>query len=142
MKRGRPFEPGNKFGRGRPKGSRNKRTLLLQELLDEHSPALLRKALVMAMQGDGPLLRTLLERSLPRYQDPPVRLGRFPMNTIDGLLQAQERVMKKVASGDITPAQAKQLDDLLETRRQLIVTQDHEKRVSTLEAAHHLNDSN
>ena len=26
MSRGRPFPPGNKFGRGRPKGSKNKRT--------------------------------------------------------------------------------------------------------------------
>ena len=26
MTRGRPFEPGNKFGRGRPKGSPNKKT--------------------------------------------------------------------------------------------------------------------
>src|SRR2546425_12528939 len=33
MKRGRPFEPGNKLGRGRPPGSRNKKTLIIQEIL-------------------------------------------------------------------------------------------------------------
>jgi hypothetical protein len=31
---GRPFQPGNRFGRGRPKGSRNKKTLLSHEILD------------------------------------------------------------------------------------------------------------
>jgi hypothetical protein len=36
MTRGRPFEPGNKFGRGRPKGSRNKRTAEAQALFDEY----------------------------------------------------------------------------------------------------------
>jgi hypothetical protein len=60
MKRGRPFEAGNEFGRGRPPGSRNQKTLVLQELLEEHAPALMRKALVMAMQGNVPLLKTLL----------------------------------------------------------------------------------
>jgi hypothetical protein len=31
---GRPFKPGNTFGRGRPQGSRNKATIALQEMLD------------------------------------------------------------------------------------------------------------
>ena len=44
-KRGRPFEAGNKFGRGRPLGSRNKKTRLIEELLDENSESLLHKAL-------------------------------------------------------------------------------------------------
>ena len=61
MRRGRPFEPGNKFGRGRPRGSRNKTTRILEELLDEHAPALLRKTLVMALQGQVPLLRKLMQ---------------------------------------------------------------------------------
>jgi hypothetical protein len=33
--RGRPFEPGNKLGRGRPKGSRNKAKSPGQDLLQE-----------------------------------------------------------------------------------------------------------
>ena len=44
MKRGRPFEPGNHFGRGRPKGSRNKRSLVANELLIEHGEAIVRKS--------------------------------------------------------------------------------------------------
>src|SRR5260370_17933086 len=35
MKRGRPFEPGNKFGHGRPGGSKNKRTQLAQKLFED-----------------------------------------------------------------------------------------------------------
>ena len=31
--RGRPFAPGNKLGRGRPRGSRNKATLVFQKML-------------------------------------------------------------------------------------------------------------
>jgi hypothetical protein len=62
-KRGRPFEVGNKLGRGRPRGSRNKRTLAVQELLNGHTEGLVRKALVMALQGDaGSLDLELLSR--------------------------------------------------------------------------------
>ena len=133
MKRGRPFEPGNKFGRGRPLGSRNRKTLLLQELLDEHAPALLRKSMVMALQGEVRLLRMLVELKLARPQDSPVKIGRLPMGTIDELLQAHQIVMNKLASGKITPVQAGQIDELLATRRQLIETQDLSTRVRALE---------
>ena len=133
MKRGRPFEPGNKFGRGRPKGSRNKSTLMLQQLLDEHAPALMRKSLVLALQGSIPLLRMLLSAKLPRPLDPPVKIGCLPLRTIDDLLQAHQTVMHKVASGVVTPTQALQINALLETHRQLIETQDLATRISALE---------
>jgi hypothetical protein len=51
MKRGRPFEAGNKFGGGRPRGSRNKRSLLAQQLLDSHGEAVVGRALVVAVSG-------------------------------------------------------------------------------------------
>ena len=133
MKRGRPFEPGNKFGRGRPSGSRNKRTLILQELLDEHAPALMRKSLVLALQGDVQLLRMFVELKLPRPQDSPVKIGRLPMGTIDDLLQAHQTVMNKLASGEITPIEAGQIDALLTTRRQLIEAQDLATRIRAIE---------
>src|SRR5205085_11160757 len=34
--RGRPFQPGNKYGRGRPRGSRNKLARVCQDTLDSH----------------------------------------------------------------------------------------------------------
>ena len=52
--RGRPFEAGNKFGKGRPRGSRNKTTIAAQELLNSYSEPILRKALVDGATGGGP----------------------------------------------------------------------------------------
>ena len=139
MKRGRPFEPGNKFGRGRPRGSRNKKTLILQELLEEHAPALMRKSLVMALQGDVQLLRMFLDRTLPRPSDSPVKIGRLPSGTIEEVLQAHETVLNKVASGELTPGQAVQINSLLQTRGELIEKQDLASRVHALEQVHSQN---
>lgn len=59
MKRGRPFEPGNKFGRGRPKGSPNKKKPLAQKILDENAPAIMALAINTAREDDK-MLRTLI----------------------------------------------------------------------------------
>src|SRR5205809_324860 len=106
VKHGKPFEPGNKFGRGRPPGSRNKRALKIQELLDENARPLLEKALAMALEGDSQILRSLMGYILPQPKDPPVRTGALRMGTIEELAQSQERLVKKVASGELTPSQA------------------------------------
>ena len=103
--RGRPFGPGNQFGRGRPKGSRNKKSLILQELIDEHRPALARKAMVLALQGDRVLLRMLLAADLPQTRGEPVNIGRFPVNTAEDLMNSHAKVINKVTAGEITPAQ-------------------------------------
>jgi hypothetical protein len=146
MKRGRPFEPGNRFGRGRPPGSRNKKTLVMQRLvdeihgaLDEYGPALVRKALSLAVQGDTRLLCTLLHL-LPRPQDSAVKIGRLPMNTLEELIESQGVVMNKVATGQITPTQAQKLDSMLENRRRHIETQDLARRVRALEQVQEQNE--
>ena len=48
-KRGRPFQPGNRFGRWRPKGSPNKKTLLAQQLFEDHSPAIMARVRIPMM---------------------------------------------------------------------------------------------
>jgi hypothetical protein len=63
--RGRPFQPGNTFGRGRPAGSRNKSTYALQSMLDQHAEVILKTAARMALQGDKSAIRLCIERLLP-----------------------------------------------------------------------------
>ena len=67
--RGRPFEPGNQMGRGRPAGSRNQNRLRAEDLLLEHADALIRKCVVMALQGDRVALRLCVERLCPTRRD-------------------------------------------------------------------------
>jgi hypothetical protein len=58
---GRPFERGNKAGKGRPPGSRNKKGILL-DMLQDRGEAILTKGIFMALSGDRVLQRVCIER--------------------------------------------------------------------------------
>src|SRR6266850_1308069 len=97
--RGRPFQPGNSFGRGRPHGSRNSATIALQKLLDGHGEAITKKCALMALQGDPTALRLCMERLLSPRKEQPVRFKVGPVTT------AVSAVVQAVGGGELTPAE-------------------------------------
>jgi len=133
MKRGRPFEPGNKLGHGRPRGSRNKRSWRSQHLLEEHEEAIVHKALVLALQGDAPLLRTLLAYVLQRPADRPVDTGPLHIGSAQELSKTLENVLMKVASGKLNLGHVQGVATLLEGHRRVLETHDLEMRLQALE---------
>jgi hypothetical protein len=58
--RGRPFQPGNKFGKGRPRGSRNKRTLMT-DAIKEHGEAIVKQCVVMALKGNPAAMKICMD---------------------------------------------------------------------------------
>ena len=56
MSRGRPFEPGNKCGHGRPKGRPNKKTPEAQALFEQNSAAIMALA-INSSREDPQMLR-------------------------------------------------------------------------------------
>ena len=133
MIRGRPFEPGNKFSRGRPRGSRNKRSACIQQLLEQYGETIMQKALAEAIKGDVPLLRTFLSFLLGRPGDRPIQTGPLPMGSLEELSKSSEKVLQKVASGKLSPGEARNLNDLMEDRRRVLETEELERRVRALE---------
>jgi hypothetical protein len=67
--RGRPFQPGNTFGSGRPRGSRNKKGLMLQELLLDNGEEIIQTLIDRAKKGDRAALALCMERLIPRLKD-------------------------------------------------------------------------
>lgn len=53
---------------GRPKGSRHKVTLAIEAMLEGEHEKLTRKAIDMALEGDGPALRLCLVITHPRSE--------------------------------------------------------------------------
>ena len=73
------FKPGNKFGKGRPEGSRNKVTISAMNLLKNEEEALSRKAVQSALSGNVQMLQFCLSRILPPVpKDTPVKLDGMP----------------------------------------------------------------
>jgi hypothetical protein len=134
MARGRPFEPGNTFGKGRPRGSRNKTTKAALELINSHSEPVVRKVIVMALQGNETMLRALLDRIVPARRETPVNIGQLPTGTIDDLAKADDLLVKLASSGKITIMDANGFGDLIEKRRKVLETEELEPRVRALES--------
>jgi hypothetical protein len=134
MARGRPFEPGNTFGKGRPRGSRNKMTKAAQELINSRSEPLVTKVIVMALKGNETMLRVLLDRIVPPLRETPVDIGKLPTTTIDDLGKANKQLVKLASSGKLTITEAKGLAELLEKQRRVLETEALEGRVKVLES--------
>jgi hypothetical protein len=126
--RGRPFELGNKLGRGRPQGSRNRTTLLAQEMLQSRAPEIVNKCLELALNGDSAAIRLCLERVAPVRSKRPVNLGALPMSTVAELSQASDLVLRKVISGELTILEARGMAQLIADRRKVLLVEEEEKR--------------
>lgn len=131
--RGRPFQPGNNFGRGRPRGSRNKKTAEVQQLLNEWSMPIARKGIKDALEGDTAVLRLFLDRILPARRQATVTVGSLPVGTAAEVSKSSEKVLHKVASGQLAITEGEGILNLLDTRRRTIETEELEKRISSLE---------
>ena len=135
MTRGVPFKPGNKFGRGRPPGSRNKKSRSAKRVIEEYAEAIARKALARALEGKGDpqILKALLTYVLPQPKDWPIEIGALPTATMAQLDQTSEKVLDSVGAGELNPNQAKAILPLLEERRQVIEIRELHARVDAME---------
>ena len=133
--RGKPFQPGNKFGRGRPRGSRNKLAVAAQELINLHSDSIVRTSIIVAVKDKkvAPLL-ALLDRIVPVRKEAPVNIGSLPTGNISEVSKSSEALVKKATSGKLTITEAQGIADLLEGRRKVIETEDLALRLAALES--------
>ncbi len=132
--RGRPFAKGDSGNpAGRPPGSRNRATLLAEQLLDGGAAALAQKALEMALAGDVVAMRLCLDRILAPRRERPVRLALPALSDAGDLGGAMAAVTAAAAHGAITPAEACELSQVLETYMRAVAAGDFERRLHQLE---------
>ena len=102
-----PGQSGNPAGR--PRGSRNKKTLMLEALLDDESETLMRRVIGLAKMGDDVAMRLVFARMLPPRRDRPVPLELPRIESEADARRASGDVMEAVGAGEITPQEAEQL---------------------------------
>src|SRR5471030_2729754 len=127
------FQKGQAPGPGRPPGSLNKSTLLLDQLASAATEAIVRSVQERAEQGDMYAAAILLARTWPRRRGRPVQLDLPSVTDTGGLVGAQAAVIAAMAGGKISPEEAASVASVLETQRRAIETNDHEKRLQELE---------
>ncbi|MGH1572670.1 DUF5681 domain-containing protein [Methylobacterium sp. P31] len=133
--RGR-FQPGQSGNpAGRAKGTRTRATLAMEALLDGEAEALTRKAIEMALDGDGPALRLCLDRLCPPRRDRHVPFALPPIACAADAVKASAALVAAVAAGELTPSEVAELGKPVETVLRGIELTDVQDRLARLEVS-------
>jgi len=124
-----PGQSGNPSGR--PKGSKNRKTLLIEEF-EKDGSAIARVVIDAALAGDMQAANLVLQRLSPplRARSEKVQFELTPDAPLT--TQAQE-VLSAVAAGDVDPSTGKILVDCIASFAGLKATDELEARINALE---------
>jgi Family of unknown function (DUF5681) len=132
--RGRPFRPGQSGNpAGRPKGSRDAASLLMERLLEGDAEEIGRKTIELALDGDSRILKACLDRLLPPRRDRLVPFDLPAMESAADLPKASAALLAAVAEGEITPSEASALARVIDTHAKAIEINELEQRLARLE---------
>jgi hypothetical protein len=120
---------------GRPKGSRNRSTLALEAIFEGEAEALSRRAIQMALEGDGPAMKLCLDRLLSPRRDRSISFDLPAINSAADLPKATEAMLRAVASGEITPSEAADIGKAVSAHIEAITAAQMADRLARLEEA-------
>ena len=128
------FKPGQSGNpNGRPAGSRHRTTLAIDALLDGDAERLTRKAIEMALRGDGTAMRLCLDRIAPARKDRPVPFTLPTLETAADAKGAAAAIVRAVSDGDLTPSEAAELSKILDNFLRVVEATEFEARLEALE---------
>ncbi|MFU2210799.1 DUF5681 domain-containing protein [Solidesulfovibrio sp. C21] len=131
---GKRFEPGQSGNpAGKPKGCRSRATMAAQALIDGKAEEVVNKALELALAGDGPVLRAILDRLCPPRKDCPIKVTLPAMESSADLPKITAAVLDAVARGELTPSEAQALAGLVEAHRKVLEQSEIEERLAAIE---------
>ena len=136
LPRGRAFPKGMSGNpAGKRPGTRNRATIIAEEMLDCETRPLLRGAIEDAKDGDRVMSRFCLARIIPPRRERPVRFELPPIRSAADLQIAMTAVLEAVARGEITVGEAYELAQTVDTFIRAIDAADVERRLQQLENA-------
>lgn len=129
--RGRPFQRGNP---GRPRGSKNRTTLLVEQLVAGEAANLTRRILELALQGNVKCLQICFERLSPRRNGRPIDFSLPAISNMHDIVKATAEVATAVNNGNLTAEEAGQLVHVLDSYSKVFMAHDFAMRLETLES--------
>lgn len=122
---------GNPFGR--PRGIKNKATLLAEALFEGEIEGICRKAIEEAKQGNMQAIKLVLDRILPPKKEALIFIDLPVMKAGADILEAVHRVVAAVCQGKITPSEGEVLTKIIDTQARAIEVNEFEQRLRYLE---------
>lgn len=119
--------------RGRPKGSRNKATLLAIAAMEGELSDVVRVVIDAAKGGDMAAARLVVDKLIPATRELPLSIQLPPVTSAEDCAKAQASIILAVASGTILPSEGEALASLIEQQRRSLETSDLHKRMEEFE---------
>jgi hypothetical protein len=129
--RGRPFPLGNP---GRPRGSKNRTTRLLEDLVAGEGDKLAQKMVELALAGNVKCLELCLDRLMPRRSGRPIDFTLPPVHEEKDVVVAMAAITTAVNDGRLTAEEAGQLVHILNGYAKALETYGFAARIAALES--------
>ena len=121
---------------GRPRGSRNKASLRMQEMLEQRAEELVNKLVAMAIAGNIGALRLCLDRLVPARRNEPLFCELPPLaEAADAAVAATAAIVSAAAAGDVTADEAAKLAKVISLYIDSLEAHQFEDRLAKLEGA-------
>lgn len=131
---GRPFERGQSGNlNGRPKGTRNKTVILLENMIDGEAEEICRTVINLAKSGDLQAAKILLDRILPAKKDRPVSISLPKVTDTKSAKEALSTIFEAMSEGEITPLEGEAFIKVIEMHNRTIEMLDFEERLKSIE---------
>ena len=119
---------------GRPRGARNKATMMIEAMFDGEAAEIGRKAIELAKEGHATAIKLILERTCPPRRGRPMNAVALPpINSAADVLAAAHAVAGAVSEGALTPDEARTLTGLIDAFRKTYELADIERRLAAVE---------
>jgi hypothetical protein len=129
-----PFQKGQSGNpAGRPRGSRNKAAMALQDLLEHDAESIARTVTHLAKDGNIAAIRMCMERLLPPRRHEPVTCDLPALDTAADAVAAVSAIVAAVASGDLTASEAADLAKVVDLHLLALGSAAFEERLARLE---------
>lgn len=119
--------------RGRPKGSRNKATLLAIAAMEGELSDVVRVVIDAAKGGDMGAARLVVDKLIPATRELPLSIKLPAISAVEDCATAQAMVLAAVATGDLLPSEGEALAGLIEQQRRSLETSDLAQRLAAIE---------
>lgn len=128
------FKQGNKHGKGRPAGSKNKVTIAAENVFEAESGAIARKATNMALKGNPAMIKLVMERIVPIRKSSPVKLKGLPIPTkASEVPKMTSFLLKAIATGKISPIDGEALSRVADKHTEALKVNEMEARLIVIE---------